>query len=369
MSNETARQIGNALFAPMSGIHGAVRGVAWQALVNPMGFIHSMLPGPDGSVFVGARTSAASLKIPRWAKIIDSGGENPVRYAWEEQTFQALLTPGAASRIGFAETPGGMKGKVDLNPIVEPNGTTLEVDDYVLIRAEYFDPLYDTVFSVVGGGGGGSGGTITSDVEFIRIKDATANGDGTFNARIVSFNADGTVNTETTTIWGRDVNGLTLLNDEAHYLARKTSNSFNGRPVYTLEDFSLTVARDDLTQSQSNILSLTFGPTVPVPRQTITLLSPRTAKVVDRELDIVDLFSGANYADVYTLQFDSTPTAYDSTKGDFVFTWDSTNHILTVRLNGHTGTQRYIELCQSGNLLGRNNDFRNGLLKIIGPRS
>lgn len=370
MSNEVVRQLGNALFAPMAGIHGAVRGVAWQAMVNPMGFIHSMLPGPDGSIFAGARTSASSLKIPRWAKVLDSGGSNPVRYAWEEQTFQALLTPGAASRIGFVETPGGMKGTVALNPIVEPNGATLNVDDYVLIRAEYFDPLYDVVFSVVGGGvgGGDSGGTITSDVEMIRIKDATANGDGTFNARIVDFNADGTVNAETTTIWGRDVNQLTTLIDEGHYLARKVSNSFNGRPVYSLEDSKLTVANEGFSQTVLAVLYLTFSPDS---RWTVSQNGDRVAKVVKRELDVVDLHpaSAATYTDVYTLRFDSTPTAYDSTKGDFVFSWDSGTHTLTVRLNGHTGMRRYLEVCQNGNLLGSTQDFKNGLLKTIGPLS
>lgn len=349
-----------APFSPLTAGYHALKGLT-----------DYLVPSTDGEVFSGSRSSAASLNKPRWAKIIDSGGADPVRHAWEEQTF-TRLAPGQAVSIGLMRADAGLTGTVNLNPVVSPGGGEIGIGSYVLVRAEYFDPTYDVVFSLLSGTGAqGPAGPAGpgSEVEFIRIKDAAANGDGTFNARVVDFAADGTVNAEVETIWGRDVNQLTTLIDEGHYIARKTSDSYNGRRVFTLEDSKLSVANTDYTQLQLAVLYQTFSPKSRVTITPATSDATRAVDVYYKSPDIVDLHSGTTYADVWILRFDSTPTAYDNTKGDYVFTWDSTNHILTVRLNGHYGSARVIEDCFQGNLRGRTWDIRNGLVKTIGPLS
>lgn len=119
--------------------------------MTPRGF--DIMPGVDGQLFTGSRNSAAGLNQQRWAKITGSAGMNPVLYSWVEQTWQHLPA-GNANTLGLANMDGGMFGSTTTNPAVEPNGAQLNVGDFVLIEAAYFDPALDMVFAVIAKGAG-----------------------------------------------------------------------------------------------------------------------------------------------------------------------------------------------------------------------
>lgn len=235
--------------------------------------------------------------------------------------------------------------------------TAVDGDTWVLVARDKFGSWLVT--GTVGGG---------SEVEYIRCKAVSgiAGGDGTFTSKKATYNADGTLSEGSTNVWMRDGNSLTVLVEDLYYQCRKTSDSYNGREVWTVADAAFTVSNQSFTQFAGACLYLVFQPDS---RWTIDGSLTRQAKVSYRGWDVEDVFSGTVYTDVWELEFDSTPTPYDSSKGDYVFTWNSTTHVLRVRLNGHTGNQRFLELCQGGNLLGRTMDCRNGLVKTIGALS
>lgn len=87
--------------------------------------------------------------------------------------------------------------------------------------------------------------------------------------------------------------------------------------------------------------------------------------IQDTGVSVKDLHTGITYDRVKTIEYDSAPTAYDNTKGDYVFTWTANTRTLKERLNGHTGMTSPVYACSAGVFQYRDEDHRNGLLKTI----
>ena len=271
-----------------------------------------VMPEVGGGLFTDSRASALALNRPRWAKIVDAAGERPVRYAWEEQTFQALA-PGERTTIGFVLADAGITGTVLSNPVVEPNGRALAVGDYCLVQKEYFDPVYDWVFSVLTSVGAGG-------VAFAKALTNTSSG-GRFDARKQDLNPDGTLADPVSggSVWLRDGNNRTYLVQDQVYMCSLTGATL-GRPVYT---------------------------------------------TVDTGLSIYDLHTAQWYQGVWELQLDSTPTTYDPALGDYAYVWAAATRTLTIRLNGQTGNFDFVTRCDTGQLFKRNVAWSNGLTKAV----
>ena len=186
------------------------------------------MPGTDGGLFVGSRSTAAGLNRPRWAKITDFAGENPVRHAWEEQTWQAFA-PGSDLSIGLARLDGGMFGTADSNPVVDPSGKQFNAGDFLLVQGAYFDPTYDWVFAVVNGGGGATG--VLSFAKCL----TTLPTDGRYNARLQLESAVGALTDNGSLIWMREGNVAKKLIKDQIYACKKTGRT-ESRDVYTCID-------------------------------------------------------------------------------------------------------------------------------------
>lgn len=319
---------------------------------------YDIIPDTGGGLFTNSRSTAAGLNTQRWAKITDAAGDNPVRYAWEEQTMQALA-PGETVSIGFVKAASGITGTVNLHPVIEPNEKKLDIGDYVLIRAEYFDPVYDWVFVVQASGGG-----LGLKLALAKCLNAEPTS-GRYDGRLQNTEPDGTLADTGASIWLRDGNNTPKLVQDDVYLCCLTGSTL-GRPVYTLVDFNATVRDESLAQSYDRTLYFEFGP-----YQRVTITRPvdansRRTLIYDKSIDVYDLATNTFYEDVWEIDYDSTPTTYDDTLGDRAFSYDSTTHVLTVRLNGYTGSFDYLTRCVDGVLKKRNLTFSNGLLKVVG---
>ena len=237
-------------------------------------------------------SSLTQFNKPRWAKIIDSAGNNPVRYGWEEQTFQAL-PPGSATSIGFVKADAGMTGTVDLNPIVEPNGKNLAVGDYVLVRAEYYDPDYDTIFTVVNNGalGGGAG------MEYAKCLQPVPDASGRYNARLQIRGPEGVLIDSGPLVWLREANNMGGLSDTSIYMCSITGFAA-ARWVYTVADFVLVFVNETQSQSVLNVATVFF-----TPNRCWNLLqqSNRTASI-NRILDVMET-DGIVFGDIFRITF------------------------------------------------------------------
>lgn len=260
--------------------------------LNP-GKFFDVLPATGGGLFTGPQSSPAGLNRPRWAMITDSAGNNPVRYGWEEQTFQALA-PGAATSIGFIKADGGMTGTTALNPIVEPNGKNLAVGDYVLVRAEYYDPIYDTVFSVVNNGalGGGAG------MEYAKCLQVVQDASGRYNARLQVRGVEGVLIDSGPLVWLREAQNMGRLFDGALYMCSITGFAA-GRWVYTVADYVLYLSNADVTQYALNVHLQYYSPNR---CWDITQPSDRAAQII-RLLNVLET-GGTVYDDIYQITFD-----------------------------------------------------------------
>lgn len=270
------------------------------------------MPEVGGGLFTDSRASALALNKPRWAKITDAAGEKPVRYAWEEQTFQALA-PGERTTIGFVRADAGIIGTVLSNPIVEPNGRALAVGDYCLVQKEYFDTVYDWVFVPLASTGAGG-------IAFAKSL-TNVSSEGRFDARLQNQNPNGTLTDPVSggSVWLRDGNNRTYLVPDQIYLCALTGATL-GRPVYT---------------------------------------------TIDTGLSIYDMHTAQWFQGVWELQIDSTPTTYDPALGDFAYVWDVATRTLTMRLNGQTNNFDFVTKCADGQLFKRNIAWSNGLTKAV----
>jgi len=316
---------------------------------------YDILPDTSGGLFTSSRSSAAGLNKARWAKIIDSAGSSPVRYAWEEQTMQAL-DPGQSVSIGFVTAPGGLTGTVDLHPVIEPNDGVLEAGDYVLVRAEYFDPLYDWVFVVQASGGGGAG-LKTALVKCL----STTPADGRYDGKAQNQNADGTLRNDGASVWLRDGNNTPALINGEVYPCVLTGATL-GRLVYTTVDFNLTIRDQGLSQSQDRTLYAELGPennwiiTRPAARRTLFKRILDVYEGIVLRMDYVKKLVFKSSADPMEDDFDLTAGAAGS--GD----------INEVALAGATETLYLLECCQGGQLKARQFSIRRGSIKVIGSR-
>ena len=295
---------------PSEVLAKAARGAPFGAL----GVLGSFLiPETGGGVHTGPRTSAAGLNRPRWAKIVDAAGTRPVRYAWEEHTFQ-VLAPGEDTSIGFVRADAGIVGTVNLNPIIEPNRRALAIGDFCLVQQEYYDPTYDWIFSVLGSTGASGG------ISYAKALTNTSSG-GRFDARLQGVNPDGTLTDPISggSVWLRDGNNRTYLVQDQIYMCALTGSTL-GRPVYT---------------------------------------------TIDTGLSIYDMHTAQWFQGVWELQIDSTPTTYNPALGDFAYVWDAATRTLTMRLNGQTGNFDFVTRCDSGDLYKRNIAWSNGLTKTV----
>ena len=345
-----------------------------------------VVPAVGGGLFTGPQASPAGINKPRWARINDSAGENPVRYGWEEQTFQALQ-PGANTSIGFVKSDAGMNGTVDLNPIVEPNGKSLAVGDYVLVRAEYFDTVYDTVFTVVNNGalGGGSG------MEYAKSLQILADASGRYNARLQVRGPEGVLIDSGPAIWLREAQNMGALTDGGIYMCSLTGFAA-GRYVYTVADFLLTVANESQGQFILYASTLAFVPDRCWDLQEAALRIP----YIKRLLNVLET-SGTVYDDIYQFTFDPATNwevddadddgdvivrrvldiyegATERTTYTYKITFDGTDFDVaataaghaTVNTNGFTGTRdNYRYCCVTGTLyeVSATVSVTNGLVK------
>jgi hypothetical protein len=123
-------------------------------------FQHQFVPSSDGRLFTGPPHVSQ-----KWALITGSdSSSSPTRYSWQECTPQGLA---------LVPSDGGMSGTTAINPIVEPNGNTLNTGDFVKIRQAYFDPQYDEVF--FSESPGSSAATVT-DMILAQLSAPDANG-------------------------------------------------------------------------------------------------------------------------------------------------------------------------------------------------
>lgn len=216
---------------------------------------------------------------------------------------------------------------------------------------------------------GAAGSTITGRGDFAKCLVATPNADALYNARLQTHNANGTLSDNGDQVWIREANLLTTLSVDYIYNVKHTGRAGSPtRDVYTVEDFNLTVTNEGLTQLSVVALYLMFAPN---PRWTISTHSDRIAKVVYNGIDIKDLHTGTTYTDVWKIEYDSTPTVYDNTKGDYVFTFttSASERTLKIRLNGFTGNQDWLTRCVSGDLKKKNMTCSNGLVKVLSAES
>jgi hypothetical protein len=85
-------------------------------------------------------------------------------------------------------------------------------------------------------------------------------------------------------------------------------------------------------------------------------------------LTIFDAFTGQTFSNVKYIYWDSTPSAWDPSHGDIVWSWiDQTNGVIYGRMNGDTETTSPVYACDDQGLHYRDWDIRNGLVKKIGP--
>lgn len=124
--------------------------------------------------------------------------------------------------------------------------------------------------------------------------------------------------------------------------------------------------------------SLTSGQTFTGPAAPVYLINafaysgdqPGGAASTCANLRVTDLHTGTTFSGVCHIEFDSTPTAYDDTLGDYKFQWtNQASGLLRVRLNGLTGNRFFYRYeCRSGNNLfelSARADIRNGSWKIM----
>lgn len=316
------------------------------------------------------RKSPTQPRGIRWAKITDSTGENPIRYGWEEQTFQALA-PGEPTSIGFVKADAGLIGTVDLNPIIEPNGKSLAIGDYVRVQPEYYDKDYDIVFSVVNNGAASGSG-----LEYARALVADPDSTGRYNARLQTRQPDGTLANYGSMIWLREAQNMGKLVLNGIYQCSLTG--FAGtRPVYTVADFILTVTNQTQSQSVSYVHSARFGP-----NRCWDVTSAATRAALIKRLLNVRETGGTVYGDIFQFTFDPASNwevtdadddgdvtirrvfdVYEGSTERTTYTWkitfDDTDFDVaataaghaTVNTNGFTGTRdNYRYCCVTGTL-------------------
>lgn len=262
--------------------------LGFKALFSPISLI-----GEVSDALRDEPITFARFNKPRWAKIIDSAGNNPVRYGWEEQTFQQLQ-PGSATSIGFVQADAGMSGTVDLNPIVEPNGKNLAVGDYVLVRGEFYHPDYDVVFTVVNNGamGGGAG------LEYAKCLQLAEDTSGRYNARLQLRGPEGVLIDAGPLVWLREAQNLGRLLENVIFPCSITGFAA-GRWVYTVADFVLHLTNASVTQGAFNVHLQFYAPDR---CWDITQPSARAAQI-KRLLEVLET-GGTNYPDIFRITFD-----------------------------------------------------------------
>lgn len=285
------KKLGQALLNPIGFIHGLIPGRVGQALTNPLGTFHSFIPGTQEPI------GPAQLNKPRWAYINDKAGENPVRYGWSEQTLQktdpADFSFGWTKTIDFVIADGGMRGTTDLNPVIEPNGKNLAVGDYVLVQAEYYDPDYDVVFSVVN-----NGAVTGSGMEFAKCLVTDPDAAGRYNSRLQTRQPDGQLADYGAMIWLREAQNMGRMVENGIYQCSLTGFA-GARLVYTVADFILIVANATLSQIVTYAHLMLFSP-----NRCWTILTAATrVPSINRIVTVMET-GGTEYEDIFKFRFD-----------------------------------------------------------------
>lgn len=234
------------------------------------------------------------------------------------------------------------------------DGSTLEEDgryDGTMVSVHPSDGL--PIWACETGGGSG---------RFVKALVSTP-ASNLYDARVQIETADGSLSDTGAAVWMREANVAgRLVTGEVYWCKR--SGYANGRPVYTGADFNLTTRKKDGSSAAARNIYLEFGPNEKV---TVSQPGTRQALVEYSFLDVYDLHTNQLWTNVWTLFFDSVPSAYDPSWGDYVFVWDEGSRSLIIRLNGFTGNQDWLTRCVSGILKKRNMDVRNGSIKVLGP--
>jgi len=331
------------------------------------------LPEVGGGLFTSDVNSVAGLRRPRWVKITDQEGDSPVRYSWEEQTFQPLA-PGGSVSIGFNKADAGMVGTADLCPVIEPNQRALTVGEYVFVRAEYYDPTYDWVFVPISGGGPPGAPGVSSPILFAKMLevDGLPDAAGLYDARLQDTAADGTLLDTGASVWMREAQPSGRLSPDGKYAVQRTGYD-NGRDVYTVADFILVVSNSDYTQYVPWVSYLEFWPnhawdilpaaTTPAERvvRVFRIFTISQGIYPTSEEEITTNSSGLYFrhhaTDVYEDDFDVQETGNQGTA--------------YVELSGFSGDIDVLVRCDSGTgqLMKKTLSFRRGSLKYVSPES
>lgn len=83
-------------------------------------------------------------------------------------------------------------------------------------------------------------------------------------------------------------------------------------------------------------------------------------------ITVKDLHTNTTLTGITTIEWLSTATAYDNTKGDIVLTNPSTG-VAQIRLNGHTGSKAFVVGCLNQQLQFETVSWANGLTKTVVP--
>lgn len=295
-----------------------------------------LAPETGGGRYTDSRIVDQWFHRPRWVTITEVDGNGPeARYGWKEIAFQENRGSGYESPFDYAvtaDTDGGARGTPALNPVFDPNWQDLAVGTLVMVRPEFYHPTYDWVFSVAGSGSAQA----LSTGDFAKCLAATpTGGDGLYPARLQERDEFGKLLDTGESVWIREANLLTTLSVDYIYNVKRTGYA-NGRPVYTVEDFNLTVANQGLTQIVVVALYITYGPDT---NWDITTSSDRVA-LVKR---VFDIYEGSTERTTFTWR-----VTFDDTDFDVAAT--AVGHA-TINTNGFTGTrQNYRYCCVTGTL-------------------
>ncbi len=87
--------------------------------------------------------------------------------------------------------------------------------------------------------------------------------------------------------------------------------------------------------------------------------------IEDFNLSFTDAATATTHNQIRRINWISTPTAYDPTKGDVIVTYDAATRVLNVRLNGQTNIWSPVFGCSSNQHQFRDLNFQNGMLKTV----